>query len=76
MSASGNDTGAAPGRLLRMTLQVYANTKNKPEDNEAFAREYLSKVAEIHARNGMEAYQQVSSSSYIELFSNELISNP
>ncbi|KAI0896556.1 hypothetical protein F4806DRAFT_431217 [Annulohypoxylon nitens] len=59
MSASSNDKEAAPGRLLRMTLQVYANTKNKPEDNEAFAREYLSKVAEIHARNGMEAYQQV-----------------
>ncbi|KAI1211592.1 uncharacterized protein F4807DRAFT_418381 [Annulohypoxylon truncatum] len=59
MSTAGDNASAFPGRLLRMTLQVYANTKNKPEDNEAFAREYHAKVASIHARNGIEAYQQV-----------------
>ncbi|KAI1455357.1 hypothetical protein F4805DRAFT_459922 [Annulohypoxylon moriforme] len=59
MTATHKDTGASPGRLLRMTLQVYGNMKNKSEDNEAFSREYLAKVASIHARNGIEAYQQV-----------------
>lgn len=59
MSEMSNDGEASPGRLLRMTLQVYGNHKNKPEDNEAFSREYLTKVASIHARNGIEMYQQV-----------------
>ncbi|KAI0845989.1 hypothetical protein F5Y00DRAFT_245075 [Daldinia vernicosa] len=59
MSTSSNDKGASPGRLLRLTLQVYGNNKNKPGDNEAFAREYLTKVASINARNGIEMYQQV-----------------
>lgn len=59
MPATSDDTGVSPGRLLRMTLQVYGNHKNKPEDNEAFSRDYLAKVAGIHARNGIEMYQQV-----------------
>ncbi|KAI2625008.1 hypothetical protein GGR54DRAFT_629455 [Hypoxylon sp. NC1633] len=59
MSTAPNDTTGSPGRLLRLTLQVYGNLKNKPEDNEAFAREYLTKVAAIHARNGIEMYQQI-----------------
>ncbi|KAI1381018.1 hypothetical protein F4677DRAFT_441349 [Hypoxylon crocopeplum] len=59
MSTTANDTGASPGRLIRMTLQVYGNQKNKPEDNEAFSREYVAKVAGIQARNGIEMYQQV-----------------
>ncbi|KAI0838793.1 hypothetical protein F5Y06DRAFT_296404 [Hypoxylon sp. FL0890] len=59
MSATGHDTEASPGRLLRYTLQVYGNHKNKPEDLEAFTREYVAKVAAINARNGIEAYQQV-----------------
>lgn len=52
-------TESSPGRLLRMTLQVYGNLKNKPEANEAFSRDYLAKVASIHARNGIFMYQQV-----------------
>ncbi|KAI0386811.1 hypothetical protein F5Y04DRAFT_242418 [Hypomontagnella monticulosa] len=59
MSETSNEREASPGRLLRMTLQVYGNHKNKPEDNEAFSREYLTKVANIHVRNGIEMYQQV-----------------
>ncbi|KAI4861541.1 hypothetical protein F4820DRAFT_451836 [Hypoxylon rubiginosum] len=38
---------------------VYGSHRNKPEDNEAFSRGYLAEVAEIHARNIMEMYQQV-----------------
>ncbi|EMR72125.1 hypothetical protein UCREL1_834 [Eutypa lata UCREL1] len=52
-------TESSPGRLLRMTLQVYGNLKNKPEANEAFSRDYLAKVASIHARNGIFMYQQI-----------------
>ncbi|KAI2467520.1 hypothetical protein F4781DRAFT_433288 [Annulohypoxylon bovei var. microspora] len=59
MSVTDNGTRASPGRLPRMTLQVYGNMKNRSEDNEAFSRDYLAKVASIHARNGIEAYQQV-----------------
>ncbi|KAI1643720.1 uncharacterized protein F4817DRAFT_368177 [Daldinia loculata] len=38
---------------------VYGNNENKPEDNEAFSRDYLTEVASIHARNGIEMYQQI-----------------
>jgi hypothetical protein len=49
----------APGRLLRLTLQVYRNQNSNAEDREKFAREYLAKVAALHAKNGIEIYQQV-----------------
>ncbi|KAI8959320.1 hypothetical protein F5Y11DRAFT_350664 [Daldinia sp. FL1419] len=58
MSVSSNEKGASPGHLLGLTLRVYANHKNKPGDNEAFSREYLTKVANIKARDGMEVYPQ------------------
>ncbi|KAI1389611.1 uncharacterized protein F4822DRAFT_205989 [Hypoxylon trugodes] len=53
------NTKTSPGRLLRLSLQIYANRNNTREQNEAFVREYLVKVATIHARNGIEMYQQV-----------------
>ncbi|KAI1401656.1 hypothetical protein F4819DRAFT_486345 [Hypoxylon fuscum] len=57
-AATSTADTSSPGCLLRMTLQVYGNHKNKPEDNKAFSREYLAKVAATHARNSIEAYQQ------------------
>ncbi|KAI5925488.1 hypothetical protein F4810DRAFT_658866 [Camillea tinctor] len=50
---------ASPGRLLRLTLQIYRNQNSSAEDREKFAREYLAKVAALHAKNGIEIYQQV-----------------
>jgi hypothetical protein len=49
----------APGRLLRLTLQFYLNQNSDSEDREKFAREYFAKVAALHAKNGIEIYQQV-----------------
>ncbi|RAK96479.1 uncharacterized protein BO80DRAFT_429024 [Aspergillus ibericus CBS 121593] len=51
---------SAPGRLLRLTLQIYRNQANSSnEAREKFAREYLAKVAVIVAKHGIEKYQQV-----------------
>ncbi|KAK3382608.1 hypothetical protein B0T24DRAFT_672576 [Lasiosphaeria ovina] len=55
MSASAT----SPGRLLRLTLQIYTKKEKPLEEGEKFSREYLSKVAGIHARNGIEIYQMV-----------------
>lgn len=67
---SSNSTTSLPGRLLRMTLQIYRNQNSTAEDREKFAREYLAKAAALHAKNGIEMYQQVttrqSSSSHVE----------
>lgn len=52
-------SSSAPGRLLRLTLQIYRNQNSTTEDREKFAREYLAKVAALHAKNGLEMYQQV-----------------
>lgn len=52
-------TKTSPGRLLRLTLQIYRNQTSKVEEREKFAREYLAKVAALHAKNGIEMYQQV-----------------
>ncbi|KAK3393289.1 hypothetical protein B0H63DRAFT_15185 [Podospora didyma] len=52
-------TKPSPGRLLRLTLQIYRNQASNTEDREKFAREYLAKVAALHAKNGIEMYQQV-----------------
>ncbi|OTA70056.1 hypothetical protein K449DRAFT_441412 [Hypoxylon sp. EC38] len=57
--SAGIVTEASPGRLLRLTLQVYGNHNSNPGDLEAFCRDYVTKVASINARNGIEAYQQV-----------------
>ncbi|KAI0179355.1 hypothetical protein GGR52DRAFT_535864 [Hypoxylon sp. FL1284] len=57
-AAAAAAAAASPGRLLRMTIQIYGSHKNKPEEDEAFSREYLTRIAEIHARNGIEMYQQ------------------
>ncbi|KAK7910579.1 hypothetical protein PG985_013060 [Apiospora marii] len=53
-------TMPSPGRLLRLTLQVYRNQASSAEERETFAREYLAKAAALHAKNGIEMYQQVS----------------
>lgn len=50
----------SPGRLLRLTLQVYRNQNSTIEEREKFARAYVAKAAALHAKNGMEMYQQVS----------------
>ncbi|KAK7955327.1 hypothetical protein PG996_016134 [Apiospora saccharicola] len=50
---------SSPGRLLRLTLQVYRNQASSAEEREKFAREYLAKAAALHAKNGIEMYQQV-----------------
>jgi hypothetical protein len=49
----------APGRLLRLTLQIYRNQNSNSEDREKFAREYLAKIAALHVKNEIEIYQQV-----------------
>ncbi|KAK9794231.1 hypothetical protein SCARD494_05808 [Seiridium cardinale] len=48
-----------PGRLLRYTLSVYRNNKSSVDESAKFARQYLEKVAPLHAKNGIEMYQQV-----------------
>ncbi|PWY81723.1 hypothetical protein BO94DRAFT_536935 [Aspergillus sclerotioniger CBS 115572] len=49
-----------PGRLLRLTIQIYRNqASTNSEEREKFAREYLSKVAVVVAKHGIEKYQQV-----------------
>ncbi|OOF91927.1 hypothetical protein ASPCADRAFT_509859 [Aspergillus carbonarius ITEM 5010] len=51
---------SAPGRLLRLTIQIYRNQATTTnEEREKFAREYLAKVAVIVAKHGIEKYQQV-----------------
>ncbi|PWY71022.1 hypothetical protein BO70DRAFT_382206 [Aspergillus heteromorphus CBS 117.55] len=51
---------AAPGRLLRLTLQIYRNQLESTEaEREKFAREYLTKAASMAAKHGIEKYQQV-----------------
>ncbi|KAH9906643.1 hypothetical protein F4778DRAFT_722805 [Xylariomycetidae sp. FL2044] len=52
-------TKGSPGRLMRLTLQIYRNQNSNTEEREKFAREYLTKVAALHAKNGIEMYQQV-----------------
>ncbi|KAK3681692.1 hypothetical protein B0T22DRAFT_300078 [Podospora appendiculata] len=59
MSVANPTATALPGRLLRMTLQIYRNQTSTTEDREKFARDYLSKVTALHAKNGIEIYQQV-----------------
>ncbi|KAK6084603.1 hypothetical protein SCUP515_01099 [Seiridium cupressi] len=50
----------SPGRLLRYALSVYRSNKSSVDESANFARQYLEKVAPLHAKNGIEKYQQVS----------------
>ncbi|KAK9421234.1 hypothetical protein SUNI508_06082 [Seiridium unicorne] len=48
----------SPDRLLRYTLSVYRSNKSSVDESADFARQYLEKVAPLHAKNGIEMYQQ------------------
>ncbi|KAH8195452.1 hypothetical protein TruAng_010377 [Truncatella angustata] len=52
-------TKSSPGRLLRYTLSIYRNQNSAGDEAAKFAREYLEKIAPLHAKNGIEMYQQV-----------------
>ncbi|KAI1735344.1 hypothetical protein F4680DRAFT_307748 [Xylaria scruposa] len=56
--AANNSTVGSPGRLLRLTLAIYSNTKNDTESSGDFARDYVVKASAIAARHGIEIYQQ------------------
>jgi len=55
---STNATSGGPGRLLRLTLAIYRNTKNESQTGDDFVRSYVVKAAAIAARHGIETYQQ------------------
>ena len=53
-------TPPSPGRLLRYTLSIYRNKDSPDDEAEKFARDYVKKIAPLHARHGIEMYQTVS----------------
>ncbi|KAI1170324.1 hypothetical protein F4777DRAFT_124985 [Nemania sp. FL0916] len=48
----------SPGRLLRLTLAIYSNTKSDADASGEFARNYVVKASAIAAKHGIEMYQQ------------------
>jgi hypothetical protein len=53
-------SSSSPGRLLRYALSVHRNQNSTNDEAEKFAREYVAKIAPLHVKNGIEAYQLVS----------------
>ncbi|KAF3015328.1 hypothetical protein E8E14_009868 [Neopestalotiopsis sp. 37M] len=52
-------TTSSPGRLLRYTLSIYRNKSASTEEAEKFARDYVKKIAPLHAKHGIEMYQTI-----------------
>ncbi|KAI0178333.1 hypothetical protein BJ166DRAFT_586411 [Pestalotiopsis sp. NC0098] len=52
-------TPSSPGRLLRYTLSIYRNKDSPDHEAEKFARDYVKKIAPLHARHGIEMYQTI-----------------
>ncbi|ETS83992.1 hypothetical protein PFICI_05868 [Pestalotiopsis fici W106-1] len=52
-------TANSPGRLLRYTISIYRNKSSSSDVAENFSREYVKKIAPLHAKHGMEMYQIV-----------------